>query len=325
MKKTIILFLLITFQILPQSRTLNGIVKDSETKSFLQFANVLIKGSNIGTTTNDQGRFTLSGKFNESDSLLVSYVGYKSSITPLSELNSDLLVIELQRISLLSQTILIEASVGKKGFTPMSFDKIAKEEIEKDYIVQDIPNYLSQLPSTTFYSENGNGIGYNYLSIRGFDQRRISVSINGIPQNDPEDHNVYWLDFPDLLASTELIQVQRGAGSGSVGYPAIGGSINIITSPFSEKPQINLSAAYGSFNTRKYSAAFSSGLINNKYSIYAKLSQILSGGYREKSWSKLNSYHLSAARYDDKLTSQLNLFGGPISDGLAYTGIAKFA
>ncbi|MCK7517700.1 MAG: Plug domain-containing protein [Ignavibacteriales bacterium] len=59
-------------------------------------------------------------------------------------------------------------------------------------------------PQLHFYSENGNGIGYNYLSIRGFDQRRISVSINGIPQNDPEDHNVYWLDFPDLLASTEL-------------------------------------------------------------------------------------------------------------------------
>ncbi len=76
------------------------------------------------------------------------------------------------------------------------------------------------------------------LSIRGFDQRRISVSVNGIPQNDPEDHNVYWLDFPDLLASTELIQVQRGAGSGVVGYPAIGGSINIITSPFSDKAKV---------------------------------------------------------------------------------------
>ena len=83
---------------------------------------------------------------------------------------------------------------------------------------------MSELPSTTFYSESGNGIGYNYLSIRGFDQRRITVSVNGIPQNDPEDHNVYWLDFPDLLANTELIQVQRGAGSGVFGYPAIGGS-----------------------------------------------------------------------------------------------------
>src|SRR5690606_13424038 len=143
--------------------------------------------------------------------------------------------------------------------------KVDRKDIEENYTVQDIPQFLGSLPSTTFYSENGNGIGYNYLSIRGFDQRRISVSVNGIPQNDPEDHNVYWLDFPDLLSSTELIQVQRGAGSGVTGYPAIGGSINIITSPFSDQVQLNFSASVGSFNTRKYSAAFSSGLINNKY------------------------------------------------------------
>ncbi len=97
---------------------------------------------------------------------------------------------------------------------------------------------MSYLPSTTSYSEGGNGIGYNYISIRGFGQRRISISVNGIPQNDPEDHNVYWLDMPDLLESAELVQVQRGAGAGVIGYPSIGGSINIITSPFSDKPTI---------------------------------------------------------------------------------------
>ena len=325
MKNIIILFLFISFQIFPQIKSINGIVKDSETKSPLQYANVLIKGTSIGTTSDQDGRFILSGKFLESDTLLISFVGYKNYNEKISQLNKAQIVVELQKIYLQSQTILIEASVGKKGITPITFDKINKDEIQKDYVVQDVPNYLSQLPSTTFYSENGNGIGYNYLSIRGFDQRRISVSINGIPQNDPEDHNVYWLDFPDLLASTELIQVQRGAGSGVVGYPAVGGSINIITSPFSEKPQLSLSASYGSFNTKKYSASFSSGLINNKYSIYAKLSQIQSSGYRDLSWAKLNSYHLSAVRYDDKLTTQFNFYGGPISDGLAYTGVAKFA
>ncbi|HRP93538.1 MAG: TonB-dependent receptor [Ignavibacteriaceae bacterium] len=325
MKNIIILFLFISSQIFPQVKSIQGIVKDSESKSPLQNANVLIKGTSIGTTSDEDGRFVLSGKFSESDTILISFVGYKNYSKQISQLNEDQIIVELQKIYLQSQTILVEASVGKKGITPIAFDKINKDEIQKDYVVQDVPNYLSQLPSTTFYSENGNGIGYNYLSIRGFDQRRISVSINGIPQNDPEDHNVYWLDFPDLLASTELIQVQRGAGSGVVGYPAVGGSINIITSPFSEKPQLSLSASYGSFNTKKYSASFSSGLINNKYSIYAKLSQIQSSGYRDLSWAKLNSYHLSAVRYDDKLTTQFNFYGGPISDGLAYTGVAKFA
>ncbi len=325
MKKLFILFLFLSIQYFPQSISFNGIVKDSDSKVLLQYANVFIKGSNFGTVTDEKGQFIVKGNFKNTDTLVISYVGYKNFEKIISEIKIKSLSVELQKIILPSQTILIEASVGKQGITPIAFEKISKEEIQKDYVVQDIPNYLSQLPSTTFYSENGNGIGYNYLSIRGFDQRRISVSINGIPQNDPEDHNVYWLDFPDLLASTELIQVQRGAGSGVIGYPAVGGSINIITSPFSEKPQINLSASYGSFNTKKYSASFASGLINNKYSIYAKLSQIQSSGYRKSSWSKLNSFHLSAVRFDDDLTTQFNYYGGPISDGLAYTGIAKFA
>jgi iron complex outermembrane recepter protein len=325
MKKLFILFFLFSIQIFSQVVSIKGIVLDSETKELLQLANLIIVGSNFGTTTDINGRFELTGKFNEKDLLKVSFIGYKEILIPVSDFNSGELMITLEKIILPSQTILIEASVGKKGITPIAFDKISQKEIEKDYVVQDIPSYLSQLPSTTFYSENGNGIGYNYLSIRGFDQRRISVSINGIPQNDPEDHNIYWLDFPDLLASAELIQVQRGSGSGVSGYPAIGGSINIITSPFSDKTRFYISTALGSFNTKKYSASFSSGLISNKYSVYAKLSQILSDGYRDKSWSKFNSYHFSVVRYDDILTSQLNIFGGPISDGLAYNGIAKFA
>ncbi|AFH49457.1 TonB-dependent receptor plug [Ignavibacterium album JCM 16511] len=321
--KIILLFLLSFLSAFSQQKELTGIILDSETLLPLQNANIYLTKNKSGTTSDRQGKFILK-EVPESDTLIISYLGYKQLMLPVSQLQNNQ-TFYLDRKILPSQTVLVEASIGQKGVTPLTFEKIKREQIQKDYVVQDIPQYLSQLPSTTFYSENGNGIGYNYLSIRGFDQRRISVSINGIPQNDPEDHNVYWLDFPDLLASTELIQVQRGAGSGVIGYPAVGGSINIITSPFSDKAKLNISSSYGSFHTRKYSAAFSSGLIDNKYSFYAKLSQILSSGYRNLSWAKFNAYHLSAVRYDENLTTQFNFFGGPISDGLAYTGIAKFA
>lgn len=321
--KIILLFLFFASVIFSQQKEISGIVIDSESLLPLQNANVFLVSSKTGTTTDRHGKFSLASSI-DSDTLIISYLGYKQIRIPVSQIKFNQ-TFPLERIILPSQSVLVEASIGKKGVTPLTFEKIKREEIQKDYVVQDIPQYLSQLPSTTFYSENGNGIGYNYLSIRGFDQRRISVSINGIPQNDPEDHNVYWLDFPDLLASTELIQVQRGAGSGVIGYPAVGGSVNIITSPFSDKSKLNLSTSYGSFHTRKYSAAFSSGLIDNKYSFYAKLSQILSSGYRGLSWVKFNAYHFSAVRFDDNLTSQFNFYGGPISDGLAYTGVAKFA
>lgn len=324
MKNLIILLLIAAAQISAQIK-ISGYVFDAQTKQPLSSANLTTTQTSTGTASDVNGYFSLNASGNE-DTLKVSYIGFDSQIIPLINLDDlNSITIYLQPGIIPSQTVLVKGSLGTKGITPLAFDKVDRKDIEENYTVQDIPQFLGSLPSTTFYSENGNGVGYNYISIRGFDQRRISVSINGIPQNDPEDHNVYWLDFPDLLASTELIQVQRGAGSGVFGYPAIGGSINIITSAFSNKPSVNVSASAGSYNTKKYSASFSSGLINNKYSIYAKLSQIRTGGYRNLGWAKFNSYHLSAVRYDDNLTTQINLFGGPIEDGLAYTGLPKFA
>ncbi|HSP87554.1 MAG TPA: TonB-dependent receptor [Ignavibacteriaceae bacterium] len=325
MKYLIILFLVLNGFVFPQN-TIKGIISDYETGNPLFKANIVLNGQEgKGTSSGEDGSFSLDNIY-PGDIISVRYVGYKTENYTISEKDFNYpIIIKLVPQIIPSQTVLIEGSIGKEGLTPTTFNKIKRKEIEENYTVQDIPQFLSYQPSTTFYSEGGNGIGYNYLSIRGFDQRRITVSINGIPQNDPEDHNVYWLDFPDLLASTELIQVQRGAGSGLLGYPAIGGSINIITSVFSNKPKAEVSASLGSYNTKKYSAAFSSGLINDKYSIYAKLGQILSSGYRNNSWVKFSSYHVSAVRYDENLTTQVNFFGGPIEDGLAYIGLPKFA
>lgn len=322
--KHLIIFLFILFEtIAAQQIQINGIVLDEE-NSPLALVNIIIPSSNYGTATSHSGEFQISGDFSLDEKVSFSYIGYQTRIVSISELVKGYNEIILVKKILTSQTVLVEASIAKEGYSPISFSKINRKTIEENYVNQDIPEMLSYLPSTTFYSEGGAGIGYNYLSIRGFDQRRISVAINGIPQNDPEDHNVYWVDFPDLLESTELIQVQRGAGSGVLGYPAIGGSINIITSTFSDKPKVELSSGYGSFNTRKYTASYSSGLINNKYSIYAKLSHLLSDGYRDNSWVDFKSYHVSVVRYDENFTTQINLFGGPIADGLVYLGLPKF-
>ncbi len=323
-----LIVLLFAFQVimLAQQNTIKGKVVDAETLAPLPNANIFIEGTSLGIASRNNGEFNLTGTIKKSDVLVASFMGYNTKRIKLSDVDaSEYLIIKLAPKIIPAQTVLVEGSLAKQGVTPLAFSTVTQKQIKENYTVQDVPEYLGQLPSTTFYSENGNGIGYNYLSIRGFDQRRISVSVNGIPQNDPEDHNVYWLDFPDILASTAVIQVQRGAGSGVIGYPAIGGSINIITSTFSNTPLIDFSASAGSYNTKKYSASFSSGLIDKKYSFYAKLSQIISGGYRDNSWVNFNSYYFSAVRYDDNLTTQINLYGGPIADGLAYTGLPKFA
>ncbi len=231
--------------------------------------------------------------------------------------------------------VIVSPTEARMRETPVSFSDLTRKHIQERYSDQDIPVLLSELPSITYYSESGSGIGYNYINLRGFDQRRLSVMINGVPQNDPEDHNVYWIDFPDLMASAGDIQVQRGAGSAFYGPPAIGGSVNLVTNPFGRKPGITLEAIAGFqqfgdsagsllLNTRKYAVSVNSGLIDRTYMLYGRLGTIRSDGYRTNSWVDLNSYFLGALRLDGSMTTRLHFFGGPLTDGLAYMGLPKF-
>jgi len=59
-------------------------------------------------------------------------------------------------------------------------------------------------------SDAGKVWDYSYLKIRGLTRNASTLMINGVPAQRPEDHQVYWVDMPDLLASTQDIQVQRG-------------------------------------------------------------------------------------------------------------------
>ena len=305
--------------------TITGRVTDSESKRPLEGASVVLVGSSVGKATSKDGSFVLSVPTEGTCMLQVSFVGYATVRKVLTVNASQRLLVEiaLTPTVLPGQTIVITATRGRERETPLTFSTLSAAELASRYTVQDIPQLLSELPSTTWYSENGNGIGYNYLNIRGFDQKRISVMINGIPQNDPEDHDVYWLDFPDLAGNLEDIQVQRGGGSAFYGPPAIGGSVNMVTSSYSRDPGVNFFAGYGTYNTRKVSVGVNSGLVGDRYLIFGRLGRIQSDGYRERSWTNYSSYFLGAIRFDETMTTQFNFYGGPIADHLAYYGIAR--
>src|SRR5206468_1901161 len=121
----------------------------------------------------------------------------------------------LSRTVLLPEVVVSTARAGER--TPIAKSVLGREEIRRLDWGQDTPMALATLPGAYAYSDAGNGIGYSYLSIRGFPQRRISVLIDGVPLNDPESHEVYWIDHPDLLASTAEVEVQRGVGSALYG------------------------------------------------------------------------------------------------------------
>jgi iron complex outermembrane receptor protein len=306
---------------------IRGIVADRESHRLLSVVNVTVVGTTIGTTTDALGNFVISGLPGGPCMVRASLVGYQSVTRTVDVPPDDTARVEfsLSVAVLVAQAVTVTATRGRERETPATFSTLEGSALRERYTVQDLPVLLAELPSTTFYSESGTGLGYTYLNIRGFDARRIAVMINGIPQNDPEDHNVYWLDFPDMTASIEDVQVQRGAGSAFYGSPAIGGSVNLTTTRYAHERSLAFAAGVGSYNTRKYSASYFSGLIDNRYAVHARLSKVLSSGYRDHAWVDFNSYFLGATRYDSTMTTQLNFYGGPISDGLAYFGVSKDA
>nr|MBP7543259.1 TonB-dependent receptor [Ignavibacteriaceae bacterium] len=231
MRKLIFISLLLISVILPQNASnLEIVVKDAVSGEKLQGA--VIKFENLPFTgvTDTEGKFVLRSIPTGEWRVICSFVGYKTtkqSITIQEENNKSEILMYNDQVQI-SEIIVTGTRAEDKG-SSATYSNLDKLEIERISVNKDIPSILNQLPSTSYYSESGTGIGYGYIRIRGFDQRRISVLINGVPQNDPEDHSVYWINFYDLANSLEDVQVQRGSSLSFYGPPAIGASINLVT------------------------------------------------------------------------------------------------
>ena len=217
----------------------------------------------------------------------------------------------------------VEVSTARAGDrAPLARTTLGREDLARLNWGQDTPMALASLPGAYAYSDAGNGIGYSYLTVRGFPQRRISVLINGVPLNDPESHEVYWIDHPDLLASTAEAQVQRGVGSALYGAASLGGSVNLETAPFSDTPRATALVAWGSWETRRIMAEMSSGRLAGGLDFYGRYSRIETRGYRERSDSKLWSYAFSARKLAGSHALKINFYGGPEETHLAYLGVS---
>ena len=223
-----------------------------------------------------------------------------------------------------TETIEVDALRGIDRLTPITFQDIKRETIERKYWMEDLPMFLKGSTSINSYSESGSSIGYSYFSLRGFDQRRISILINGTPQNDPEDHQVYWVDLSDITSSVENIQIQRGIGTALYGSSAIGGVINLQTIDFFKRKFLSAIAGYGDYNSKRYSLEYSSGMVKGGFGFYGKFTKTKTDGYRNLSWSDHWSYFLSAGKIiGDRSVLKLNFYGGPIKNHLAYLGVTK--
>jgi iron complex outermembrane receptor protein len=98
------------------------------------------------------------------------------------------------------------------------------------------------------------GLGaFSTISIRGSTANQVPIYLDGIPLSQAQDETVNLADLP--LDSLERIEVYRGTIPVSFGGGGIGGVVNLVTKPPSATPSTEISAGYGSFETRKVVAS----------------------------------------------------------------------
>lgn len=185
--------------------------------------------------------------------------------------------------------------------TPVAFKNIGKEEIKNLNKGQDVPFLLSMTPSVTVTSDAGNGIGYTSLRVRGTDPTRINVTANGVPMNDAESATLYWVSNNDFISNVQSIQIQRGVGTSTNGAGAFGATVNMQTESIEATPFSGLDISAGSYYSHKETLRFGTGLINGRFGVQGRLSNIGSKGYLDRASSKLNSYFLQAGYFGDDM------------------------
>jgi iron complex outermembrane receptor protein len=307
-----------------QASLLAGRVLDDRTSDPIPDARVRVLSPPAETATDRAGEFRFANLVPGSYDVEASRIGYAPDRRTVT-VGADSAFLELRLTSRpipVTQLEVTTTRATERG-SAVAFTDLDRKAILNSYWAQDVPMLLQETPGVYSYSDAGNGIGYSYVKIRGFAQRRVAVTINGIPLNDPESHEVYWVDHPDLLSSAQDLQVQRGAGSALYGASAVGGSVNLETMTIPTERRISFEAGGGSYDTKRLSMQYESGLLDNRYALAGRYSRIESQGYREMSWSRLWSYYFTAARIDPSVTTQINFYGGPEQLHLAYYAVDR--
>lgn len=183
--------------------------------------------------------------------------------------------------------------------TPMAFTDMDRKQIKRVNHGQDIPFLLSLTPSVTFTSDAGNGIGYTSLRVRGTAPERINITANGIPMNDAESAQVFWVNMGDFASNLQSMQIQRGVGTSTNGAGAFGATLNMQTENIGTVPFVGVDLSGGSYRSHKETVRFGTGLMSGHWALQGRLSNIGSKGYIDRASTKLNSYFLQAGYFGE--------------------------
>ena len=242
------LLLLITFNSFSQFG-ITGTVIDGDFNEPLPFANILVKETGEGVTSDFDGKYSIElpkGSY----TLVFSFVGYETKeITNINVSDADYTVTDIVLNSVAQGLEEVVVTVDAKRNTESSvleiqrksaslLDGISAQAFQK-IGANDIASAVKNVPGVSVQ-------GGKYVYVRGLGDRYSKSILNGvdIPGLDPDRNTIQMDLFPTNMLSNVLV-----IKSARADLPAdfTGGVIDIITKDFPAKQEFSISASM-SFN-----------------------------------------------------------------------------
>jgi len=293
--------------------TIRGTVTDAASKQPLPAVNISIVGTNRGTVSDADGQYSVSVD-DGSYTVKASALGYAVTQKQITVSGGEAVVnFAMTESAIQVGEVVVEVNRAKERETPVAFSNIGSKEINQKINSQDAPLLLKGTPGVFSYSTDGVGNGESQMFVRGFNQNRVQVMINGVPTNDPESNAVYWSNWGAVSSAASSIQVQRGAGSSLYGSGSFGGSFNIVTQEVPSKFGGELHASFGDPSLMVFGGTVQSGLMGDNFAALSLRAEYKTGtGNRAGSYYEGMNYYTTVAVYpDDKSSVKLVMHGGP--------------
>lgn len=273
-----------TFAVATAQHTVSGVVIDGETNQPLLGANVLIKGTSIGASSDIDGKFTLKTSQTQG-TLVFSYVSFENKEVPFRISNGKAFVrVVLQPDAQSLEEVVVTGSalmdIAQERKTPVAVSTIRASEIVEKLGNQEFPELLNRTPSV-YATKSGGGYGDSKINLRGFSSQNIAVMVNGMPVNDMETGKVYWSNWSGIADVTSAMQVQRGLGASKLAIASIGGTINIVTKASDMPESGTVSLAIGNDGYNKELVAYNTGKTKSNWSTSLLLSRTSGSMYAD--------------------------------------------
>ncbi len=216
----------------PCSYIVQGVVRDLQTNEPLMFANVLIADTDTGTTTDEDGFFTIEGICEKEFDLVISYVGYKSIQHHHDYHHSTV------EVFLVSEEHTLESVIVEAEHHAGSLVSGVTEKLDLKKLPNKSTESLGDVASS-ISGVNTLSTGQNIVKpiIHGLHSNRILMINEGLRheyQNWGRDH------APEIDPSlADRLEVIKGASTVRYGPSALGGVILI------NAPDLELSSGFG--------------------------------------------------------------------------------